>query len=83
MLRPPPPVPRIPRPVPRRLPHVKRRTIALGILASDGVVIAADTEEATGDSKRDQEEILWDIHPDATGKRALLNRTGFLGGPIP
>lgn len=44
MLRP-PPVPRIPRPVPRRFPPTKSMTIALGILASDGLVLAADTQE--------------------------------------
>src|SRR5438132_1411166 len=33
-------------PKPRRLPQRKRMTIALGILASNGVVLAADTEES-------------------------------------
>src|SRR5271165_3308515 len=32
-----------------RLPERKQMTIALGLLASDGAVIAADTEESTGD----------------------------------
>src|SRR5262245_43720160 len=39
-----PPRPLIP-PKPRRLPERKRMTIALGILASDGLVIAAATQE--------------------------------------
>lgn len=42
-----PSVPRIPRPVSRR-PVAKRMTIAIGILAADGVVIAADTQESYG-----------------------------------
>src|SRR5438105_931077 len=37
-----------PKPLPRRLPERKRMTIALGILAPDGVVIAADTQETYG-----------------------------------
>lgn len=49
MLGAPPGVPRIPfvpKPIPRRLPERKRMTIAIGILATDGVVIAADTQES-------------------------------------
>lgn len=54
-----PPVPRpSPRPVPRRLPARKRMTIAIGILATDGVVVAADTQESVpGYWKRDQGKI--------------------------
>src|SRR5438067_3513959 len=36
-------------PKPRRLPEGKRMTIALGILASDGIVVAADREEQIPD----------------------------------
>jgi hypothetical protein len=39
-----PPVPRLPRPVLRRLPVRKAMTIALGVIATDGVVLAADTQ---------------------------------------
>ncbi len=46
MLTPKPPRPFPPQP--RRLPERKRMTIALGILATDGVVIAADTQEGSG-----------------------------------
>ena len=42
-------------PPPRRLPQGKRMTIALGILASDGVVIAADTELSWGEGYRKSE----------------------------
>jgi 20S proteasome alpha/beta subunit len=37
------------KPPPRLLPVAKRMTIALGILASDGVAIAADSQETYGD----------------------------------
>lgn len=37
-----------PIPKPRRLPVRKRMTIALGMVASDGVVLAADTQEMEG-----------------------------------
>src|SRR5258708_636501 len=43
----PKPLPR-PRPKPERLGERKRMTIALGILASDGIVLAADTQETAG-----------------------------------
>src|SRR5256885_9651317 len=48
-------------PKPRRLPERKRMTIALGIIASNGIVLAADTEETmgvAGYSKTDQTKIL-------------------------
>lgn len=41
-----PPAPRIPRVIPRRLPQKKRMTIALGIISTGGLVLAADTEES-------------------------------------
>src|SRR2546428_6976952 len=45
-------------PKPRRLPERKRMTIALGILAKDGVVLAADTQETyAGIFKVDQSKI--------------------------
>lgn len=46
--KPPRPQPFPPKPLPGRLPERKRMTIALGILAPDGVVIAADTQESWG-----------------------------------
>src|SRR4051812_33606125 len=39
-----PPARRIPRPVQRRLPTIKAMTIAVGVVATDGVVLAADTQ---------------------------------------
>jgi hypothetical protein len=40
-----PPVPRIPRPVPRRLPERQSRvTLIAGMVCSDGIVLCGDTE---------------------------------------
>ena len=59
MISPPKPLPRhTPRPKPQRLPERKRMTICIGIVASDGVVIAADREESSGDFKNDTGKIL-------------------------
>jgi len=43
--RQPVPAPRPFRPKPRQLPQRKRMTIAVGVLARTGVVIAADSQE--------------------------------------
>ncbi len=57
-----PPHPYTP-PKPRRLPERKRMTIALGLLASDGLVIAADRQETHGNLiKLDQSK----LHATAT-----------------
>src|SRR5688500_20129682 len=42
----------IPKPLKKRTPEVKRMTIAVGIIASDGIVIAADTEESYGSTAK-------------------------------
>src|SRR5438552_3962468 len=42
-----------PRPQVRRLPGRKRMTIAIGLLATDGVVIADDTQESDGFAESD------------------------------
>src|SRR5262245_23071991 len=53
-----PPVPRIPRPAPRRFPPRKPMTIAVGILSDTGIVVASDTEESIpGLMKRDEGKI--------------------------
>ena len=41
-----------PKPEPRRFPVRKHMTIALGILANDGLVLAADTEVSYGDIRK-------------------------------
>jgi 20S proteasome alpha/beta subunit len=41
-----------------RLPQRRRVTICLGIVASDGIIIAADREESYGDFKNDTGKIL-------------------------
>ena len=41
-----------------RLPEVRRMTIAVGIVANDGIVVAADTEETSGYLKTEQTKIL-------------------------
>src|ERR1022692_459070 len=49
------------RPEPRikRLPTRKRMTIAIGILASDGIVLAADREGGDGYLKTEQGKVTW------------------------
>ena len=42
-----------------RLPERKRMTIAIGILANDGIVLAADREEGDGYLKTEQGKITW------------------------
>ena len=48
--RPKPPRPLLPKP--RRLLQGKHMTIALGILATDGIVLAADTEMSWGNARK-------------------------------
>src|SRR5437667_12469328 len=58
-----------PRPQVRRLPGRKRMTIAIGLLATDGVVIAADTQESAGypgDMKSSGTKILGALRSDAS-----------------
>src|SRR5438132_4917979 len=53
------PKPFPPRPKPKRLPQARRMTIAIGLLAQDGVILAADTEESIPDYlKRHQGKIM-------------------------
>lgn len=60
MLTPKPPRPHPFLPKPRRLPERKRMTIAVGILASDGVVVAADSQETVqGYWKGNQGKVWW------------------------
>jgi hypothetical protein len=54
-----PPKPKQVAPKIQRLPARKRMTIAIGILASDGIVLAADREEGDGYLKEDQGKITW------------------------
>src|ERR1700693_911466 len=56
----PPPKPPILKP---RLSRRKPMTIALGLIADDGVVIAADRQETEGEQKKDQHKIesLWAV----------------------
>src|SRR5207247_11290193 len=57
------------RPQVRRLPGRKRMTIAIGLLATDGVVIAADTQESAGypgDMKSSGTKILWALRSNAS-----------------
>jgi hypothetical protein len=42
----------------KRLPLEKRMTIAIGLIANDGIVVAADTEESGGFLKSGQNKIL-------------------------
>lgn len=56
------PLPR-PRPLPfgakpKRLPERKRMTIAIGLMAKNGLVLAADTQESMGSFKMDEPKIL-------------------------
>ena len=44
-------------PKPRQLPCGKRMTIAIGVLADNGIVVAADTEESDGYLKSSQSKI--------------------------
>jgi hypothetical protein len=54
-----PPVPRIPRPVPRRLPQRKRMTIAVGLLLPSGeLIVAADSQESYPNVKLDGRKIM-------------------------
>jgi hypothetical protein len=65
-----------PKPKPQ-LPGRKRMTIALGILASDGVVVAADTEELFGYSKFEQTKITAHLNIAPEGNRlALVSGSG-------
>ncbi len=70
----------------KRLLKAKRMTICVGVLSGDGIVIAADTEETSGDAKRDQQKLFHfssgDIHPDAPtppGTTAILTGAGEAG----
>ncbi len=47
-----------PRPISKRLPHPKRMTICIGMLARDGIVIAADAQESDQYYKRSQQKII-------------------------
>src|ERR1700719_1125175 len=47
-----------PRPQPERLPKRKRMTIAIGLRARDGIVIAADREEGDGYLTNERGKIL-------------------------
>jgi 20S proteasome alpha/beta subunit len=58
MLKPWLPHPRPPTPKPSSLPKKKHVTIALGLVAHGGFVLAADTQETAGDFKVDQPKIL-------------------------
>jgi hypothetical protein len=75
----PPPVPRIPRPVPRRLQKISRMTIALGVLALDGLVVAADTEESDGYLKTAESKIRVSSSVDSSAGSA--NLTPGIGVP--
>jgi 20S proteasome alpha/beta subunit len=48
----------VPKPPKVRLPRAKRMTICIGMLASDGIVIAADSQESDSYFKRSQQKIL-------------------------
>jgi 20S proteasome alpha/beta subunit len=48
----------LPEPLKKRIPERKRMTIAIGLMAKDGVVIAADTEENAGYVKTSGHKIL-------------------------
>lgn len=75
-----PPAPRIPRPVPRRLPVHKAMTIALGMLANDGLVIAADSQITSGDWKTSHGKVscvVWDADT-ATPISVVLTGAGTL-----
>ncbi len=65
-------------PTPRRLPQGKRMTIALGILANDGVIIAADTQETVGYSKLNQGKVAAFGHrrPDGHWRQCLFSGAG-------
>src|SRR5262245_4417462 len=69
MLSAPPPSPRISRQPRRQIPQRKRMTIALGILAKDGVAIAADTQESVGAYKVAARKIF--SRPDPNRDRAF------------
>lgn len=47
-----------------RLPRSRRMTICIGVLFNGGYVIAADTEETTGESKRDQQKLFHFLNGD-------------------
>jgi hypothetical protein len=47
-----------PRPTPKRLPERKAVTIVIGLLAEDGIVVAADTQETIGSMKIDESKVL-------------------------
>src|SRR5713226_8596853 len=54
------PHPRVPRPIPKRLPRRKYVTIAAGFCCKDGMVIAADSQETTlGYMKGEKEKIRY------------------------
>src|SRR5437867_2820643 len=78
MLTPKPPVPCPPR-VPRRLPTRKRMTIAIGLMAQEGLVIAADTQEGTGYAgglKADQPKVMTFVHPHVKNERCACAISG-------
>src|ERR1051326_7385632 len=65
-------------PKPRWLPVRKRMTIALGILASDGIVVASDTQETYSDLRKvRQTKILAVVNEPNAG----LLVTGAGSGP--
>src|SRR5437763_7400088 len=56
-----------PKPAPRRLPERKRMTIALGLLAKNGLVLAADTQETYGNGwKVSQAKIIPGLSANAS-----------------
>src|SRR5579864_1057389 len=65
-----PPRPKPFPPKPRRLPERKRMTIAVGILAADGVVIAADSQETVQNYwKGNQGKVWWSAYYGDSEKR--------------
>ncbi len=63
MIAPKPPYP--PKITPRRLERRLSLTIAIGVIASDGIVIAADRQESSGYQKTDEGKItgMWKANP--------------------
>src|SRR5438552_17699196 len=76
-----PPVKYCSPPKPRRLPARKQMTIALGILAKDGVVLAADTQETfSGVFKVDQAKILATVLGTSTKNDGVFGVSGAGSG---
>ncbi len=72
-------VPRMPRPAPKRLPHRKTMTIAVGLLATNGVVLASDSQLTYGTFAKSEAGKIMAVSQPGVGAFALTGATERMG----